>query len=93
MNRLQMRMSADRSSLRLPVVVVCGLLNAGSVVAADEVEMPDMDFLEYLGSWDESDEDWIVLRDTGEIRKNMQEDEQDDSTPEGEESRETANEH
>ena len=31
------------------------------VALADEEEIPDLEFLEYLGSWDESDEDWVLL--------------------------------
>ena len=26
-------------------------------------EVPDMEFLEYLGMWEESDEDWLLSRD------------------------------
>lgn len=32
----------------------------GLVLAADEVQ-PDLEFLEYLGSWEESDEDWLMF--------------------------------
>ena len=28
---------------------------------ADDEAAPDMAFLEYLGSWEGSDEDWVVL--------------------------------
>ena len=40
----------------------CGLalINGGIVSAADDEE-PDMDFLEYLGMWEESDEEWLIL--------------------------------
>ena len=38
---------------------MCGLLLVGSgVVCAAEEEVPDIEFLEYLGMWEESDEDW-----------------------------------
>ncbi len=43
------------------VAVLCGLFGCGAVVAADEEAMPDMEFLEYLGSWEGSDEDWVLL--------------------------------
>ena len=51
-------MSANRAIGSL----VCGLalINGGVVVAAED-EKPDMDFLEYLGMWEESDEEWLVL--------------------------------
>jgi hypothetical protein len=40
------------------VALLCGLIGCGAVIAADEEAMPDMDF---LGSWDGSDEDWVML--------------------------------
>lgn len=52
-------MSADR--LRLQWAVVLGLIaGAGAAAAADDA-LPDLDFLEYLGSWEESDEDWLLF--------------------------------
>ena len=38
------------------------LMGAGLVLAADE-EIPDPDFLEYLGAWEESDEDWLLFEE------------------------------
>lgn len=52
-------MSAERR-LTLGVSLLVGLV-AGPA-AAQENE-PDMDFLEYLGTWDASDEDWLVIRE------------------------------
>jgi len=43
------------------IAVLWGLFGCSGVVAADEETMPDMEFLEYLGSWEESDEDWLLL--------------------------------
>ena len=37
------------------------MFGCGGVALADEEEIPDLEFLEYLGSWDESDEDWVLL--------------------------------
>jgi len=56
-------MSVDKSQteLALRVAVLCGLFACLGAVAADDEAMPDMEFLEYLGSWEESDEDWVVL--------------------------------
>lgn len=88
----KMRMSADRSPLRLPVAVACGLFISAGVTVAEDDEMPGMDFLEYLGSWEESDEDWLILKDTETIVKDLQNDERSDPVSEGEESRESANE-
>lgn len=33
---------------------------SGAALAADE-EQPDLELLEYLGSWDGSDEDWLLF--------------------------------
>ncbi len=43
------------------VAVLCGLFACSGTVAADDEVMPDIEFLEYLGSWEESDEDWVIL--------------------------------
>jgi len=43
------------------LAVLCGLLACGGVLMAQEAEAPDLEFLEYLGSWEESDEDWILF--------------------------------
>jgi hypothetical protein len=43
------------------VAILWGLLGCTGVVTADDEVMPDIEFLEYLGSWEESDEDWVVL--------------------------------
>ncbi len=43
------------------VAVLWGLFACSGTVAADDDVMPDMEFLEYLGSWEESDEDWVLL--------------------------------
>ena len=55
---------------------------------AEEEEVPDMDFLEYLGLWEESDEDWQLLNDDV-VADN---EERNDPVPEGEESTETEDE-
>jgi hypothetical protein len=64
------------------------LMGASLVLAADE-EMPDPDFLEYLGAWEESDEDWLLFEEpvTAELE------ERTDPVPEeGEESTEKTDE-
>lgn len=63
------------------------LLGCGLAVAEDE-ELPDMEFLEYLGSWEESDEDWLLFDEpvTAEVE------ERSDPAPEGEESTENTDE-
>ena len=55
----------------------------GTVLAADAQE-PEMEFLEYLGLWEESDEEWLVV----EHQMNVESEERIDPVPEGEESME-----
>ena len=63
------------------------LLFGGLVHAADD-ELPDEDFLEYLGLWEESDEEWLIF-DEPTTAENV---ERTDPAPEGEESTETEDE-
>lgn len=79
-------MSADRK-VWLSVL----LLGTAGVVAADE-ELPEMDFLEYLGMWEESDEEWLALDDPEALLAADDSDERIDPAPEGEESRENDDE-
>ena len=55
---------------------------------AEEEDVPDAEFLEYLGMWQESDEDWLLLEEiqTADI------DERSDPVPKGEESTEMKDE-
>ena len=46
----------DRSRLALITVVAWFAGTAGA-----QEEEPDLSFLEYLGSWQESDEEWLVV--------------------------------
>ena len=65
--------------------ILCGV--AGSVLAAD-TEEPEMEFLEYLGLWEESDEEWEMI----DRQLSLETDERIDPAPEGEESTESDNE-
>ena len=75
-------MSASRATIIGSLLLGCGL-----VLAADE-EIPDPDFLEYLGSWEESDDEWLIFNEpvTAEAE------ERSDPVPEGEESTEKTDE-
>lgn len=48
------------------VALLCSL-GVAAVAAADD-ELPDMALLEYLGSWDNSDADWMLLVDEDDVR-------------------------
>ena len=65
------------------------LITSSLVVAADE-EQPEMEFIEYLGLWEESEEDWTMFSDPIEARN--ENDERSDPAPEGKESAETKDE-
>ncbi len=75
-------MSVRKPFLFGPLLMVCGL-----AFAADE-EIPDEEFLEYLGYWEESDEDWLILNE----RAKADVEERSDPVPQGEESTETNDE-
>jgi len=77
-----MRMSASRSLAAMALV-------AGGLVWADEVDVPEMDFIEYLGMWEESDEEWLII-DSQQLAKES--DERIDPVPQGEESTESSDE-
>jgi hypothetical protein len=70
------------------IIMTCLLLGM-SLALADEEEMPDPDFLEYLGTWEESDEDWLIFNEpvTAEV-----DEERSEPAPEGEESTEKTDE-
>jgi hypothetical protein len=53
--------SSRQPEAAFKVAILWGLLGCSGMVAADDEVMPDIEFLEYLGSWEESDEDWVVL--------------------------------
>ena len=78
-------MSAERAMRAM----LLGLAMCGTdlAVAADE-EAPELEFLEYLGMWEETDEDWVMLEETMAAGN----DERSDPAPEGEESTENEDE-
>ena len=76
-------MSADKRS-RLCMSVCCGLLFAASTMAAEEEALPNLELLEYLGSWEASDEDWILLTEVDESEKESKQEGDDDPSPDGE---------
>lgn len=79
-------MSADYKtrSRRLGFAMAFAILG-GNVASAEEV--PDLEFLEYLGSWEESDEDWLLFNKL-DAEQAAADAERSDPAPEGEESTE-----
>lgn len=71
---------------------LCGFALCVSLAVSaetDEEDFPEIDFLEYLGMWEETDEDWKLLN---EVAVAESDDERSDPVPEGEESTEKEDE-
>jgi len=69
-------------------VALCGPASVAAETDTDDEELPDMEFLEYLGLWEESDDEWLLLDKEAAVDN----DERSDPVPEGEESTETEDE-
>lgn len=88
-----MATSADKKQpdYVLGVVILWGLFGCSGVVVADD-EQPDMEFLEYLGSWQESDEDWLLFDEPESEAAAVDGKRRSDPAPAGEESTESEDE-
>lgn len=65
--------------------LLCGLVFSGGLVMAADDEAPESDFLEYLGMWEETDEDWLMLEKTRIADDEERSDDgEGDDTPENE---------
>lgn len=53
---------------RLTIAALGGACAAGVQADEKEQEIPDLEFLEYLGSWQESDEEWLIVSEWEEDR-------------------------
>lgn len=67
----------------LKVAVLWGLVGCSGIVAAADEELPDLDFLEYLGSWEESDEEWLLFNEGVQEAAAQEESQRNDSPEEG----------
>jgi hypothetical protein len=66
-----------------------GLIVCSIAVVADE-ELPEIEFLEYLGLWEESDEEWVMFNDP--LIAENKDQQRNEPAPEGKESTETHDE-
>jgi hypothetical protein len=90
-------MSADRHRARALVglAALVGMFGMAGAAQADDEEAPDLEFLEYLGSWEASDEDWVIFtasmeeQETSEDKENVQ---GSDPSPDGDKLAELDNE-
>ena len=49
------------------LLVVTALLSSAALADTGD-ELPDAEFLEYLGSWEESDEEWMIFNTPDDAR-------------------------
>jgi len=56
-----MSASYRKAGTTIKAVLLCTVFGAGAGLAEDE--LPGLDLLEYLGSWEESDEDWVLVQE------------------------------
>lgn len=71
-------------------VCMASLLTMCSLLVAADEELPEIEFIEYLGLWEESDEDWTMFSEPVEARN--ENDKRSDPAPDGKESTETDDE-
>ncbi|MEM7503673.1 MAG: hypothetical protein AAF417_16600 [Pseudomonadota bacterium] len=62
--------------------LMLGWIAMGGAAFADDEALPDLDFLEYLGSWEESDEEWLLFEDDGDDEATVDEERESDSEAE-----------
>ncbi len=64
--------------------LLCFVFGAAGWAPAAETQEPDMELLEYLGLWEETDEEWMMM----DYQLSLETEERIDPVPEGEESTE-----
>lgn len=70
---------------RVTAIVALAAFCAPVLADEDEEAVTDMEFLEYLGSWEETDEEWQLLDDAVMVeRKDAPQDTVEDSASEKE---------
>lgn len=67
-------------------VAITAMLTLCSLVVVADEELPEIEFIEYLGLWEESDEEWIMFSDP--IKAENEDQERSEPAPEGKESTE-----
>ena len=90
-NRVAMLAKTRQSNNRLKVTLLWGLLGCSGALLAADTEVPDVEFIEYLGLWEESDADWLLFAE--EVREHIVADEtRTEPAPEGKDSAESNDE-
>jgi len=75
------------SAEKVVALLACSL-SLGAAAQAEEEPEIDAEFIEYLGMWQESDEEWLLYEEV----QMTELDERSDPAPEGDESTETNDE-
>ena len=69
----------------LRAAVVWVLIGCSGIGIAQDAEAPDLEFLEYLGSWEASEEDWVLVAPEATPDKESKETEKESvDAPDGE---------
>ncbi len=90
-SRVAMLVNTAQSDSKLKVALLWGLLGCSSALLAADTELPDVEFIEYLGLWEESDADWMLFSE--EVREHVVADEtRTEPAPEGDDSAESNDE-
>ena len=90
-SRVAMLAETGQSNSRLKVAILWGLLGCSGALMAADTELPDVEFIEYLGLWEESDADWMLFSE--EVRDQVvADDTRTEPAPEGEDSAESNDE-
>jgi len=75
----------------LKVAMLWVLLGCSGALMAADTELPDVEFIEYLGLWEQSDADWLLFSE--EVREQVVADEtRTEPAPEGKDSAESNDE-
>jgi len=83
--------NTGQSNSRLKVALLWGLLGCSSALLAADTELPDVEFIEYLGLWEESDADWMLFSE--EVREHVvAEETRTEPAPDGDDSVESNDE-
>lgn len=67
-----------------PVLMLAGLAGVGHAQTDENADEADIEFLEYLGSWEDSEEDWLIFAGDRETRDDSDDEEKEETAPDGE---------
>ena len=86
-NPKTMSVETGHAGTLIRAAIIWAFVGCGCLVMAEEAQAPDLEFLEYLGSWEESDEDWVLFAAEIVAREELENKDKDDGSmpaPDGE---------